>query len=57
MRIFTAVIGALFIWSAFSMTWWRYKGEVQRRPPTTSVRVTSLVIGITATILSLRWPF
>ena len=57
MRTLTAILGLLFIWSAFTMTSWRPKGDQRDRPPTFAVQALTIAIGALLIFWFFRWPF
>ena len=55
MRILAGLLGAVFVFTGFRMTSWRYKGETRERQPTMFVRVTTVALGILLFYWSIRW--
>jgi hypothetical protein len=57
MRIFTGLLGVVFIVFAFVMDGWKWHFETALRPPTWWIRLFTLVVGLLEIYLSITWPF
>jgi hypothetical protein len=57
LRVFTGILGVLFVFGAFKMTSWRFKGEQRQREPTLAVRLVFLAVGLLLLFWAVRWPF